>query len=332
MSSKVLTIIIPMYNTELYLPRCLDSLLYDNETNKDLEVIIVNDGSTDGSLEVAKRYEKQFSGTVSVIDKENGGHGSTINSGLAAATGKYLKVIDSDDWVNIWDFPKFVKKLSEIDDDVVVTNFQQNILYAPCITDVNFYHDNDGSRSMDDIEEIMSTDDEHYSLSMHSLTVKTAALQSVWDEGLLEHTFYVDMQFVTKVLECAKTFRTLDYMIYMYFIGRPEQSITDFFKRRDNHERVLRWLLEEMNGEKIRTNESAAKALRKLIDTMLETHYEAYYRTLKATRDELKELLAFDNFLKAEYPEAHSTVAAAKNIRRRLSPTRRLIKRKMLAK
>ena len=106
---KVLTVLIPVYNTEKYIKRCLDSLLVP-ETLNDIEVIVVNDGSKDHSVEIVKTYVEKYPQTVVLIDKENGGHGSTINAGLKAAKGKYFRVLDSDDWFNTIEFVKFVKR------------------------------------------------------------------------------------------------------------------------------------------------------------------------------------------------------------------------------
>ena len=125
---KVLTLVIPVYNTEKYVKRCLDSILIE-DVLEDIEVITVNDGSKDGSVEILRRYEKMYPNSVVVIDKENGGHGSTVNAGLEKATGKYFRVIDSDDWVNSHDFVTFVNKLKNEDADLVVTNYRKELEY-----------------------------------------------------------------------------------------------------------------------------------------------------------------------------------------------------------
>lgn len=89
---KVITIVIPTYNMEKYLSNCLESFIYDKQTN-DIEVLIVNDGSKDNSINIANEYAKKYPNIFKVIEKENGGHGSTINAGLKVATGKYFKLI-----------------------------------------------------------------------------------------------------------------------------------------------------------------------------------------------------------------------------------------------
>ncbi len=95
---KLLSLIIPTYNMEALLPRCLDSLLVP-ETLERLEVMVVNDGSKDGSLAVANRYKERFPQTLTVIDKPNGNYGSTINVALPVAQGKYVKVVDGVAWL-----------------------------------------------------------------------------------------------------------------------------------------------------------------------------------------------------------------------------------------
>lgn len=94
--SNTVSIIVPIYNTEEYLPRCLDSIM--NQTYRDFELILVNDGSTDNSVEVCKKYWKENSNVV-LINKENGGLGSARNAGLDRAVGKYIFFVDSDDYI-----------------------------------------------------------------------------------------------------------------------------------------------------------------------------------------------------------------------------------------
>lgn len=331
---RSLSVIIPSYNTELYLARCLDSLLYDAEAAKKLDIIIVNDGSKDRTDEIAEAYQKEYPGTITVINKENGGHGSTINAGIKVAKGKYLKVIDSDDWVNITDFGRFVRNLEKLDDDILITNYQQDILYDSSVIKFEFYRGDDKSQNIESIADLVNEDMFFFMFSMHSMTIKTESLKRVWSEGLLEKTFYVDQQYVAKALECAEKFRTLDYDIYRYFIGRPEQSVSvvGFYKHRQDHERVLRWLLEELTSERVQVKPYLAEVIMKQVEAMVSTHYELYYKTFTATTPEVVELFSFDEYLVQNFPNLHQKVPAAQNVKRRLSPLRRSIKRKLLTK
>lgn len=89
---KVLTVIVPVYNMEKYIRQCLESLVIGG-------VLVVLDGSKDGSAEIAYEFVEQYPDTFRIIYKANGGHGSAINTGLMMASGEYVKILDSDDWV-----------------------------------------------------------------------------------------------------------------------------------------------------------------------------------------------------------------------------------------
>ena len=118
---KLLTIVVPVYKVEPYINKCLDScVLEDENMMSQLEVIIVNDGTPDNSAEMSREYVKRYPNTFRQIDKENGGHGSAWNVGLKEATGKYLRFLDSDDWLTNLD--KLMKKLLMCDADCVLTH------------------------------------------------------------------------------------------------------------------------------------------------------------------------------------------------------------------
>ena len=108
--NKILTIIVPSYNMEAYLPKCLGSLIIDDkDLLQKLEVIVVNDGSKDRTSEIAHEFEANYPGVFRVIDKKNGHYGSCINAGLAIATGFYVKVLDADDWFVTGHFQNFLR-------------------------------------------------------------------------------------------------------------------------------------------------------------------------------------------------------------------------------
>ncbi|MDE5929626.1 MAG: glycosyltransferase family 2 protein, partial [Muribaculaceae bacterium] len=118
---KQISIIIPTYNMEKYIGKCLDSLL--TPEFEQVEVLVVNDGSKDRSSEIAHGYADRYSGSIRVIDKPNGNYGSCINAALPLATGRYVKVLDADDTFDTEAFSELVRMLADIDDDVVVTPF-----------------------------------------------------------------------------------------------------------------------------------------------------------------------------------------------------------------
>ena len=118
---KVLSLIVPVYNMEKYLRECLDSVILPERADS-FEVITINDGSTDMSLNILKEYESNYPEIFKVIDKVNGGYGSCFNVGKEIACGKYLKMLDSDDFFNLNIFPKYLDVLSSVDYDVVVND------------------------------------------------------------------------------------------------------------------------------------------------------------------------------------------------------------------
>ena len=120
---KILTIVIPTYNMQDYLRRCLDSLIVPEEQMKQLEVLVINDGSKDNSSAIAHEYQDKYPDTFRVIDKENGNYGSCVNRGLKEATGKYIKILDVDNRYANEEFVDFLKILSEIDVDLVVNDY-----------------------------------------------------------------------------------------------------------------------------------------------------------------------------------------------------------------
>ena len=108
---KLLSITIPCYNSEAYMEKCIESLLPGGE---DVEILIVDDGSHDGTARIADEYASRYPTIVKAIHKENGGHGSAVNTGLENATGLYFKVVDSDDWVQEEAYRKILDTLTEL--------------------------------------------------------------------------------------------------------------------------------------------------------------------------------------------------------------------------
>src|SRR5574344_1376419 len=124
---KILTIIIPTYNMEKYLRHCLDSLIVPNMDK--VEVLVINDGSKDSSSAIGHEYQDKYPQTFRVIDKENGNYGSCINRGLKEATGKYVKVLDADDWYDSDECLKLILYLiydNTSDVDFLYTNITYN--------------------------------------------------------------------------------------------------------------------------------------------------------------------------------------------------------------
>ena len=223
---KYISFAIPCYNSEAYMEKAIQSILPGGE---DVEIIVVNDGSSDGTSEVAKKYEEKYPGIVKAVDKENGGHGDAVNTGLAHATGVYFKVVDSDDWV---DEEALLKILSAVkgfvDADSKVDMLISNYVYEKVgMTHKKVIH----YRNVLPQNQVFRWDDigsfhlDQYIL-MHSVIYRTEMLR-LCQLKLPKHTFYVDNIYVYKPLPYVRTMYYLDVDFYRYFIGRDDQSVNE---------------------------------------------------------------------------------------------------------
>ena len=251
MQDKLLTIVVPTYNISEYIEKCIHSFLAVNEKYyKDFEVIVVNDGSTDNSVRVVENLIIESDLDLRIISKENGGHGSTINVGITEAKGKYFKVIDGDDWIDISSFETLLEKLKTIDVDMVISNYTEQHVY------------NNSKKTIDFVERIVpdgivvGLPDRR--TPMHALTYKTSILKNN-DIRLSEKTFYVDTEYTLLPIKFVKNYVYYDLDIYQYFLGRPDQSmhINIMKQKSDHHYRVTKRILElykEIHVDKIQEN------------------------------------------------------------------------------
>ena len=223
---KYISFAIPCYNSEAYMEKAIQSILPGGE---DVEIIVVNDGSSDGTSEVAKKYEEKYPGIVKAVDKENGGHGDAVNTGLAHATGVYFKVVDSDDWV---DEEALLKILSAVkgfvDADSKVDMLISNYVYEKVgMTHKKVIH----YRNVLPQNQVFRWDDigsfhlDQYIL-MHSVIYRTEMLR-LCQLKLPKHTFYVDNIYVYYPLPHVRTLYYMDVDFYRYFIGREDQSVNE---------------------------------------------------------------------------------------------------------
>jgi glycosyltransferase involved in cell wall biosynthesis len=121
---KIMSVSIASYNVEKFIRKALDSCCVPEIMDR-LEVLIVNDGSTDGTLEIAREYESRYPDTFRVIDKENGGYGSTVNASIRAAAGKYFRLLDGDDWFDAEGLQKLIEELEEAEEDMIIAQFKR---------------------------------------------------------------------------------------------------------------------------------------------------------------------------------------------------------------
>ena len=116
------SIIIPVYNTREYLPKCLDSLV--NQTLQEIEIVLINDGSTDDSLAIINQYKEKHPDKIKVISKENGGQGAARNLGIKECSGDYIGFVDSDDYVDIHMYEEMLTLAEQENLDLVECEYQ----------------------------------------------------------------------------------------------------------------------------------------------------------------------------------------------------------------
>jgi len=243
---KLLSIAIPSYNSENYMRNCIESLLPGGE---EVEIIVVNDGSKDGTAAIADEYAAKYPTIVKAVHQENGGHGEAVNAGLRNATGLYYKVVDSDDWVNEEAYMKILEALSNL----VKSGDMVDMLIS------NYVYEKEGKkrkkvmqyRSAFPTDKVFTWDDVKFLhvgqyILMHSVIYRTQMLKDCALE-LPKHTFYVDNIYVYHPLPYVKKMYYMDVNFYRYYIGRADQSVNEkvMIGRIDQQLRVTKLMIDD---------------------------------------------------------------------------------------
>ena len=241
---KLLSIAVPCYNSEGYMERCIKTLLKGGD---EVEILLINDGSTDGTAEIADSYQEKYPDIVRAIHQPNKGHGGAVNTGIENATGKFFKVVDSDDKLN-------TKVYDQVLD--VLRGFAEDDGLDMLIS--NFVYDKEGVRRKKIMQYRSSIPRDRIFtwhearrfkkgqyILMHSVIYRTEILRQCGLQ-LPEHTFYVDNLYVFQPMPYAKHMYYLDVNFYMYFIGRDDQSVNEtvMISRLDQQTRVNRLMFD----------------------------------------------------------------------------------------
>ena len=257
---KLITFAVPCYNSQPYMRKCIDSLL---PGGKDVEILIVDDGSSDETAAIADAYERDYPDICRAIHQENAGHGGAVNTGLANAHGLYFKVVDSDDWVDADSYRLVLDRLRGM--------LQEREYTDIFITNYVYEHVSDGKSHTIGYKKVLPQDrlfgwDEtrHFrmdqNLLMHAVIYRTKALR---ESGLKlpEHTFYVDNLFVYLPLPYMKKLYYVDTDFYRYFIGRDDQSVNErvMISRIDQQIRVNKIMIDAYNLPKDAGNKHLAR-------------------------------------------------------------------------
>ena len=212
---KVLSISVAAYNVEKFIEQCLDSFV-DPAILDRVEVLVTDDGSKDRTPEIVSAYEKKYPGTFRLISQKNAGPGSTVNSGIKHATGKYFRMVDGDDWVNTAQMGAFLDILEKTNADMVCADHccvdhetgqkkEEKTNVAPCM-DVPF-----------------SSVCDQLTVAMHNVTYRTDILQK--NNIHLDNCFYTDAEYLLYPIPYVKTVTVAPQTIYMYRVSLSTQSM-----------------------------------------------------------------------------------------------------------
>ena len=215
-----LTIAVPAYNAEKTLEKCLDSMVGRDER---LEVIVIDDGSVDATLELAQGYVSRYAPFVRVIAKENGGHGSGINVAVKNAQGRYFKVIDADDWIVSENLVSLLDTLEQTKADAVITGYHTIDISTGKRTAFSSACRHAGrdiglAELMEVYEEISSC------CSFHGLMYRTDFYRETGIE-LSEGIFYEDQEYATMPFAHVDSVSIEPAYFYEYRIGDSGQSV-----------------------------------------------------------------------------------------------------------
>lgn len=300
---KLISFAIPCYNSAAYMEKCIKSILTGGE---DVEIIIVNDGSTkDNTAEIADKYAAKYPTIIKAVHQENGGHGQAVNTGLANASGKFFKVVDSDDWVDVKSLKRIIATLKGFIDgeepDMVIANYVYEKVGAKRKKVVHY-------ENVFPVEQMFGWDDigkfkvDQYIL-MHSVIYKTQVLK---DSGVIlpKHTFYVDNVFVFEPLPFVEKMYYIDANFYRYFIGRDDQSVNEsvMIKRIDQQIHVTKRMVDYFVDNEI-DNKKRRMYMRNYLRIMMEV--SSIFLIISGTKEDLEKKKELWNYVKEKDIEVY---------------------------
>ncbi len=268
---KLITFCVPSYNSESYLAHALDSLLPGGEK---IEVLIIDDGSSDKTLSIAQDYERRYPDIFKAVHQENKGHGGAINTALSLSRGLYFKVLDSDDWVDENGLKALLRYISTSNEaDLIILPYVYRHSYIASEGRIVRYDRFIKPNEICSWEKVKRFDSAH-NLTLHSVVYKTSILKES-NLVLPEHCFYEDNYFIYAPLPLVKKLLYIDAPFYQYLLGREGQSMQtkNIVKRSDNLAKIARLAFNAVDLASLRrTNKSLYRILRHQLVMMLSSY------------------------------------------------------------
>lgn len=288
---KLLTIVIPTYNMQDYLHRCLDSLvLEDEQLMSQLEVLVINDGSKDNSSTIAHEYENKYPATFRVIDKENGNYGSCVNRGVKEAVGKYIKILDADDWFDTQNFEMFLHFLQNTDADLIISDFEK-VKRTGIVIKTYHFSCPPGSSKLNDNKGLSD-------MWMHAVTYKRAVFDSLLYHQT-EGISYTDQEWIFLPMTRVKRVDYFPHVVYKYWVERDGQSISDSVFAKSISQEIASWKAQQSSWE-ILEKDDMGDAEQYLWYRLTDRAKVIYRRNILGcfTGYSNQELKDFDNYIK----------------------------------
>lgn len=301
--NKVLSVSIASYNVEKTIERTVNSILQAYDCIDAIEVIIVNDGSNDETVKIAKEYAAKYPNTVKLIDKSNGGYGSTINASLTIAKGKYYKLLDGDDTYVTENLSEFIRYLQECNADLVIAPY-------------NKVYEKTGKVQLIDSHQPEIAGNKFENIVMHEITVRTDVLHKI-ETNITEHCFYTDNEFVFYALLGTSEIKKFCKPIYNYNLGVEGQSVSiDGIKKHYKDMIVVSDKVCTLFNEYI-LNNKPGKLQNKLLEDKIRVVVRNVYGSFLAmdgTKEKRNELREYDKKLRVRFPHAYRISASEKKI------------------
>lgn len=305
---KLITIIIPTYNVEKYIEKCLLSLIVSEKDMEKVEVLVVNDGTKDQSGEIAHIYADRYPDTIRVIDKENGNYGSCVNRGLKEAHGKYVKVLDADDTFDSTVFTEFITFLGNHDADLIISDYkvvdagglEQETYTFPLPTDRLF--------GLGELPEGTIRWLWHHGITYRTEILKQSGYRQT--EGIS----YTDDEWIFIPMACVKSIAYFPKFLYSYLRGREGQTFDYAILKKQFAQRltVARRMLDVYESQRGRCTEDAERYLKVKLFDRLRAIYNFYL--IKACTEEGDKLLAeLDNKVKQQASEVYDLLGDTHN-------------------
>ena len=301
---KLLTISIAAYNVEKYLENTLNSLECSDNVKKYLEVIIEDDGSTDRTFDIAKKYEKLYPDVYKAVHKENGGYGSTINNSIKLANGKYFKQLDGDDWFDTEHLEDFLSWLLKVNSDFVITP------YYNCFEDGKIELV-DNCKPLKSREEDISLMNLCGNFAMHELTIKTELLRKN-NINITEGCFYTDNEYTFLPLMYAKTVIKYEQPLYCYRLGREGQSVSIEGVQKHYQDAFI---VAEKMYKAYENNKERITVLDKIVKHKLNYITDPVYTYCLISSPQKEKLKKFDDDLKNKYEDIYKETYAIKKVK-----------------